>query len=141
MALDFNFDYTGYSDKEREYLYRDVNIMLAKDTTTNTLIMREDLSAVYRSLHNIFTWYKGTRPTDPDFGIPLEIFLGDLNNTATYNKIVKNVKAAIVKYEPRVRVNKVTVASLGDHEIAVKVAFSIPTLDDEIYEYAADLKR
>ena len=141
MALDFNFDFSGYSTKDRLYLYRDIDMQLAKDDNVNKLVMREDLQAISKALKNIFSWHKGSRPIDPNFGLPIELYIGDLNNTATYGKIVKEIKAAIATYEIRVRVKDVSVISLDDYSIQISVKFTVPTLDDEIYTYEADLGR
>src|SRR4051794_9075317 len=63
----------------------------------------------------------GERLMRPDFGCGLDRYLFEPNNTSTLRLIQEEVKRALVRWEPRIRLDDVRVATSPDDARAVDI--------------------
>ena len=93
--------------------YKDISmvskhITQSENTDIYSVESLKDLSAIKNSIHNIFSWNKGERILNPEFGTKLRQLLYSGITTDTYEQISSEIKGLIAKYEPRVEVESIT---------------------------------
>lgn len=121
----YNYDYT----------YSDIN-MKAKQRGNNGYAIQKsyDINAIKNSIHNIFTWIKGERILDPDFGTSLRFYLYEGITDYNTEKILSEIRSAVSRYEPRVSIEKIVNMTsendIDDNTIHLEVIYSIPSLSN-----------
>jgi phage baseplate assembly protein W len=91
-----------------------------------------DLEAIKNSLINIFTISKGQLGGHPNFGNPLDLSLFDFLGLAEIANIEGHIKQAILEYEPRIVVDKVTVFEAEEYNrFIIEIEFHY-TINNEI---------
>lgn len=75
-----------------------------KDFTLNKNI---DVDAVKSAMRNIFTWIRGERILDPEFGTNLRSILYNPIGEFTSDQITSDIQNIILQYEPRVEIDKI----------------------------------
>lgn len=105
---------------------------------TNRIISKNvDVDAVKNSIRNIFTWIKGERILDPEFGTELYKLLYNPINTYTTEQITAEIKSAISKFEPRAEIDKVIntnlISNTEDNTIELEIIWHVVGLPDTKY--------
>lgn len=99
-----------------------------------------NVKAVFNSLANIFTWKRGERILNPDFGSRLQLYLYEGLTEANREQIVAEVRGICLKWEPRINVVRVTpvrdVSIDEDNTVQLDIVFTIPSLSDKQYQYS-----
>ena len=117
---------TGYEDEYAKYLayMNNSKFKVAK------LI---DYKAIANSLHQIFTWIKGERVLDPEFGSNLYRLLYEGITDLTSERIIAEIRMCVSKYEPRVQIDRLeNVSNIDDTEnntIRIDIVYSVPSLE------------
>lgn len=87
------------------------------------------LSEYEENIRQCITIILGTRPGErvmmPEFGCRIHELLFAPNTRATANMVAYHVEQALTRWEPRIRVNRVTAASSVSGEMRVEVDYSI----------------
>lgn len=94
-----------------------IDVSMTATTINNKLAIgkNSDVSAVKNSIRNIFTWIKGERILDPEFGTEISKLLYEPINTYNNEKIVSEIKSAVAKYEPRAEIDKIIAENVLDN--------------------------
>lgn len=94
-----------------------IDVSMTASTINNKLAIgkNSDVSAVKNSIRNIFTWIKGERILDPEFGTEISKLLYEPINTYNNEKIVSEIKSAVAKYEPRAEIDKIIAENVLDN--------------------------
>lgn len=98
-----------------------------------------NVTAIKRSIHNIFHWTPGERILNPEFGSNLRKFLYE--GITDYNKeqIMAEIRRCVTEWEPRARVDRVIdMSRVSDHEentVKLEIIYSIPSLTNEQFSY------
>jgi len=66
-----------------------------------------DQAAINQSLFNILNTNKGSRLMDPDFGCNFNMYLFDMFDSETANKITDDIFRNFIQYEPRVVIDSI----------------------------------
>lgn len=66
-----------------------------------------DQDAINQSLLNILNTRRGTRVMDPEFGCNFSVYLFDLFDVDTANKIAEDVYNNFRRYEPRIQIQSI----------------------------------
>jgi phage baseplate assembly protein W len=100
---------------------------------SNDIYVSKNLDAIKNSLFNIFTTRAGQKLLTPDFGCSLEKFLFEPVTDIGAKIIGDYVYSSIVKYEPRITVNKVYVQPCPDSVSNSKITSSLSNVDNTEY--------
>lgn len=96
-----------------------------------------DIDAVKNSIRNIFTWIKGERVLDPEFGTNIRAYLYNPIDSYNTEQIIAEVQNAMKKYEPRAEIDKIsnvgTLDDLENNTIELEVIWHITGLPLEKY--------
>ncbi|KAB8141605.1 GPW/gp25 family protein [Chloroflexia bacterium SDU3-3] len=82
--------------------------------STGELNVRESIAIILRTR-------PGERLLRPDFGCGLDRYLYEPNNVATLRLIQEEIKQAITRWEPRVSLDDIRVATSAEDERAVEI--------------------
>jgi phage baseplate assembly protein W len=98
---------------------------------TGKLITKKDAEAVRRALRNLILTKTGERFYNLDFGSKISSLLFEPPSDIISDKLESTIRETIEQYEPRVKVEKVTV-NLIDDDIAynIDIVFSIINITD-----------
>jgi len=82
--------------------------------------------AVENSLHNILSTPIGSVPGHPEFGCGIDKYLFELIDPLVSQMIEEEIRYAIKRWEPRVKIRKVIVIEDPDYNrLIIKIAYSI----------------
>jgi phage baseplate assembly protein W len=98
--------------------YKDVDFGFDKNSLTNDIKVRQELSSISQSIKNIALTSRGERPFS-EFGFGMYDYLREIDNFATQVEIRNKLSSMINRYEPRVTVD------YNDIEIIKKTTDSI----------------
>lgn len=119
--------FAGLSDT-----YIDISLKASRTGGKMCVGKNVDVSAVKNSIRNIFTWIRGERVLDPEFGTEISKLLYEPINTYTSEKIVAEIKSAVSKYEPRAEIDKVyannTIDDVEHNTIELEVVWHVTGL-------------
>lgn len=91
-------------------------------------------------MHNIFTWIKGERIINPEFGHELHRYLYQGITKYNTEQIVAEIRGCTAKWEPRVNiVNVIDASTVDDTEnntVHLEIIYTIPSLDEKQYNYS-----
>lgn len=116
-----------------------IDVSMTASTINNKLAIgkNSDVSAVKNSIRNIFTWIKGERILDPEFGTEISKLLYEPINTYNNEKIVSEIKSAVAKYEPRAEIDKIYVENdlnnTENNTIELEIIWHVTGLPNEKY--------
>lgn len=107
-----------------EFKFKDFNI-----DQPNSPKGKLDEFSIEQSLINLFTWFKNTRIRRPDYGLNIRQFLYEPINNLTANQIGREIDDGIAQFEPRIQVDKITVAPKEDqNQYDIEIRYTIPSL-------------
>lgn len=121
--------------------YRDLYLDLSENTkpSTKTLFSKStqtdlqasvDEGAIVNSLSNLFNTIPGQKILNPGFGINLTQWLFEPVNEFTAREVGEAIQTGITRFEPRVRLNQVSVISDPENnQYIIKLAIQIPSLN------------
>lgn len=92
--------------------------------TTNRLTMNQAQTNINQSIDVILNTVRGSRSVMPQFGSDLSSYVFGTINQELKGNIVQSVKTALLQYEPRIRVNDVTLNVVDDLNPVVEVNVS-----------------
>lgn len=146
-VLTFDNGVSSNTEKFHKWRYKDINM----NSKTNMVLhnineMRNhkieasyDINAVKNSIHNIFTWIKGERILDPEFGADVRKYLYEKINTNNSEKIIGEIKSAIMKYEPRVEIDSIStnlsIPVIEANTTPFQIVYHLKNLPDQQYYY------
>jgi phage baseplate assembly protein W len=128
-SVNFNLGYV-LEDVPQTFKFKDIGVPIRKEASEFDIVALFDRAAVVNSLGNIFDWRKGERILNHEFGNPIIPYIYEPINDITARNIGREIRQAIAKWEPRVRVEDIFVEPNPDqNEYYVSITYSIPSLD------------
>lgn len=89
-----------------------------------------DAPAIKADLVHLILTRKGQRLYNPDFGTDLLRFIFEPNDSLTLNGITQEIKTAVNKYLPKLKINEITVTESTESEYAAVVRIDYIITDD-----------
>jgi phage baseplate assembly protein W len=106
--------------------FSDLDLLMDKHPVTGDVVTKKDTDAIKRSVRNIVMTNHYERPFKPNFGTDLRSRLFDINDIQSKRLIMKDIKEAILKLEPRVRDIKFKLADTMDtNTLSLTVFYNI----------------
>jgi len=125
IIINLNSNVTSKSASQR-FTFKDIMMPLTDKFHANF-----DVVAIRQSIKNIFSWKKGQRILDPQFGNDLQSFVYETINNMTVDNLKMSI-TRMLKYEPRIIVTNIDVNQNDDstdrNELNVSVTYDIPLL-------------
>ncbi|AAQ17864.1 gp25 baseplate wedge subunit [Aeromonas phage Aeh1] len=120
--------------ESKEY-YSDIAADFSRDFRDNDVGSVTNVSAVQQSMAGIIGTRRGERPFDPNFGCDIHNSLFENMSEASATAIERSIYDAIGNYEPRVRVENVSVIPVYDrNEYIVTLYYRLITDLNYLYE-------
>ena len=109
------------------------------------LALAEHERSVVQSIWIILGTAKGERLMRPDFGCGINDLVFELNNAATAGRVAGEVREALRRFEPRIRVGAIDITREGDGScLAISIDYSLVATDTEanlVYPFYLDRGR
>lgn len=129
------------STKDSNFInkYSDISMTSKFDSISKKFKIEKnvDVLAVKNSIKNIFTWIKGERVLDPNFGTDISKILYDPINSYSSEKIIAEIQMAISEYEPRAEIDKIynlnSINNTENNTIEIEIVWHVVGLPDEKY--------
>jgi phage baseplate assembly protein W len=107
-------------------IYSDIDLTFNRSPVTGDIAISYDNQAVIRSVSNLLLTNHFERPFQPGVGSNLEKLLFENVTLMMEGSIAREIEDCITNYEPRVKLNEVTVsASDQENGYNVKLSFFI----------------
>ena len=122
----------------KDYVYQDLTRKVKISADKRDITVSQDVYAVQNSISNIFTFNKGERIIQPEFGNNLNKYLYEPINELTSKKLGTELLNVIERWEPRVTIENINVIPFPDENTyKIDIKYTIPSLSEE--SYTADL--
>ena len=110
--------------------FKDISASFQINPLNDDLIALKNENAIARALKNLVLTVPGEKPFQPDVGSNVSALLFENFDNLTAQSIQSEIENTINNFEPRVRLNKVTVEADHDsHEFHVSVQYYIVGID------------
>lgn len=107
------------------FVYSDINLSIIKNPNTDDIVLRYDLDAIRASIKAILLTMPGEKLFNPAFGCGLNRLLFELITPATEILAKKTISEQLLRYEPRIKIQDVSITDDGVAQLNVTVTFSI----------------
>lgn len=111
-------------------IYSDFDIIFTRNRMTNDIVKQTDENAIKQSLKGLVQTEYYDRKWHPEIGSHFRNYLFNLADSYTLQLAKEELYDLITKYEPRVRVNLVSIAQADSNPsiITVKINYTILSL-------------
>ena len=89
--------------------FKDLSVTFKKHPVSDDLVTVKDKAAIVQAITSLLFTQKGERPFQPDLGCDIYGSLFEPLDFITAGVIQSQINETIVKYEPRIRVDDITV--------------------------------
>lgn len=104
-----------------------------------------NVNAVKNSIRQIFTWMPGERVINPEFGSMLRKYLYEPITEANEERIMAEIQHCVIKWEPRVVIDRVVNATSTDdvenNTVKLDIYYRIKGLNDQQFMYQYEYSR
>lgn len=115
------------------FTYKDLNLQTLPSLSSQNPDLPSffDIEAIKQSIKTLFTTSPGEKLLDPSYGSQIKKYLFEpLSEVIAYN-IGKHIKEILQKFEPRIRVQEVTIILLEEEQAyQVILSFQFPNLSE-----------
>ena len=111
-------------------IFKDVDFSFGNHPDTGNLLIKTDANAIRQSVINLLTLQKNNKPFHPEIRSPIYGYLFD--NFTILEKVVLEgeIKNYLGYYEPRLKINSVTVSQSNTNSIECTIVGSIINLQE-----------
>jgi phage baseplate assembly protein W len=95
-------------------LYSDIDFTFTKRPVIGDVALSYDQQAVIRSVRNLLLTNHFERPFNPQLGSNIDALLFEPSSPLTASLLENDIKTTIQNFEPRARLNEVTVTASAD---------------------------
>jgi len=107
-------------------LYKDIDLDFKLNPVTHDIGLKTDVQAVKQSLKNLFMIQRGEKKFQPNYGSGIRGLLFEPVDYLTGSIVEKEIEFMINNYEPRVKVENITVsASPETNEYEIRLDFFV----------------
>lgn len=113
----------------KDWIYTDIHLDIRKDTFNRDIKLDYDINAIKNSIFNIFNTVPGERYLIPLFGCNLMQYLFQPVSDVIAKLIGQTILKAITDWEPRVKIQNISViGSPDEHEYVISFELIFPVL-------------
>ena len=117
---------------QRDYLYRDLNTNLLKNDNKTDIKTNDDITAIFGSLQNLFSYTPGERMLEPEFGMDFRKILYSQMNEKTANALGVYVYNKIKEWETRINISSIDITpDYDDNTYYITVYFTVKGIKTE----------
>ena len=121
-----NYDASITNEKRSVRIYKDLNLNFNTNVVTKDIAKLTDVEAIKRSVRNLVQLNHYEKPFHPEIGSGVRELLFENANPLTSIAISQAITDVINNYEPRARLNSVTVFdNIDANEYQVTVNFTV----------------
>ena len=107
-------------------IYSDIDMSFALNPVTGDIYKKVDVNAVKQSMKNLLLTTYYSKPFTPNYGSPLADLLFEPMDVGTAGSISILVEEALSNFEPRVRVDQVSVyPNYNEDEYKIQIDFYV----------------
>ena len=115
--------------------FSDISASFQINPLNRDLIQLKNANAIARSIRNLIMTVPGERPFNPVLGSQVTNLLFETFDKLTASSIKSEIENTIVNFEPRVRLNEVTVDARPDNnQFDVSIQYNIIGIDLPLQE-------
>ena len=115
--------------------FKDISATFQINPLNRDLIQLKNANAIARSIRNLIMTVPGERPFNPVLGSQVTYLLFETLDKLTASSIKSEIENTIVNFEPRVRLNDVTVDARPDNnQFDVSIQYNIIGIDLPLQE-------
>ena len=115
--------------------FSDISASFQINPLNRDLIQLKNANAIARSIRNLIMTVPGERPFNPVLGSQVTNLLFETLDKLTASSIKSEIENTIVNFEPRVRLNEVTVDARPDNnQFDVSIQYNIIGIDLPLQE-------
>jgi phage baseplate assembly protein W len=111
-------------------IYKDLDLAFSQSAVSSDVSKKYDVNAVKQSLRNILLTNYYERPFKPDFGTPIGGLLFEPADELTLIAVEKSVEQAVVRYEPRVKVDLVSATFENEQTLKIQIFFHVIGIEE-----------
>lgn len=104
-----------------------------------------NVNAVKNSIRQIFTWIPGERIINPEFGSMLRRYLYEPITDENQERIVAEIRSCVLRWEPRVVIDRVVQATqiddIEENTVKIDIYYRIKGLDNQQFMYQYEYSR
>jgi phage baseplate assembly protein W len=139
-SLNLNLGF-ALQENNKGYKYKDLAVPL-KHTMNRDFDEINDLASIQNGINNIFTWRKGQRVLEPEFGSTLYQYIDEPINEKTAKMIGEDLKTLIEVWEPRVKIIKVIITPFAEENTYyIQVFYNVPSFSDQPLSFESALTK
>lgn len=113
--------------------FKDISPTFDKNFVTNDIIVTKDFAAIKNSIKNLLLTSPGERFFNPNIGCSVSKILFEPVDPFTAYQLKSEITSTIEKFEPRVKLNEVSVVTRSDElGYDVTVDFSVTGLPEKL---------
>lgn len=113
--------------------FKDISPTFDKNFVTNDIIVIKDFAAIKNSIKNLLLTSPGERFFNPNIGCSVSKILFEPVDPFTAYQLKEEIVTTIEKFEPRVKLNEVSVVTRSDEQgYDVTVDFSVIGLPEKL---------
>lgn len=120
-----DFDINRTSTEEAAAQFVDVDLSFTTNRVTRDISARTGDRAVAQALRNIVLTNPGDLPNEPDFGVGVNLLLGENFDAVGTLALRDRIYAQVAEYEPRVEIIDINVGIEQSHTLRVRVAYLV----------------
>jgi phage baseplate assembly protein W len=125
----------------RNRVYKDIDLSLVKNTSTNDIFKKTDAAAVKQAISNLIQTGRFEKPFRPSFGANITNQLFELSTDETAADLQDQIKTSIERFEPRAKIRELIVNSNTDrNSLSVYLEFQVLNTS-EIVSFETSLSR
>jgi len=125
----------------RSKLYTDIDLTLAKNSSTGDIFRKKDAASVKQAVMNLVQTSRFEKPFKPGFGADITNQLFELANAETGIEIENQIRNSLERFEPRAVIRELLVKSNSDqNSINVFLEFQVVNTN-EIVSFETTLSR
>lgn len=140
-SISFDLDFASFEENQK-FKYKDLEVPIFKRDSEFDIDDLTDSAAVLNSFRNIFSWHKGQRILNQEFGNPILPYIYEEINAITAGKISTSIRDAVSKWEPRVSIDDILIIPNEDaNEYRITITYSIPSLNQNALNFDLNIDR
>lgn len=131
------------SGEQTKYVFKDIDAAFIPDSTGSDLNAIYDYASISNSLNSLFTYNKGERILNQEYGCDLRQYLYEPINNSTASAIGLEITNALKDWEPRIKLENLNIIPrYEDNEYRIVILYSVPALNArKTYTFEYGLKR